>query len=231
MSFIGQFKIIMNNIIKIVETLIFIRYYFKVNKFKLKGKHIMVKTQKENSVKKFVLMSALVVGFIYSFVLPFCWGNNPFDPLGTLSLLCEERKIWFWLWIIVDGGAMIANIYYLYNKYKGSNKLIKVLPVLAFISGVAIAATLGHDITSWNPKRIVHWAATGAYVVFLVASIAVYALKNIKKDKVFVKMLISVAVALLLFVGWFLILGKSGMLELVPHAVLEVILFVFNFII
>ena len=40
-----------------------------------------------------VLLAALV----YGLVLPFCWGNDPADTHGTLSLLCEKRVGWFWL--------------------------------------------------------------------------------------------------------------------------------------
>lgn len=187
--------------------------------------------QKENLLIKYSLLVLLVGGFIYSFVLPFMWGNNPFDAMGTLSILCENRKPWFWAWIIFDGGAMVGNIYYMYKKFGGANKLIKILPVIAFIFGVGIAATLGHDVTTWNPKRIVHWIATGLYVAFLAASIAVYALKNIKKGKVFKYILICVMFALAVFLVWFIVLGKSAMLEAVPHGLLEIILFVFNFIV
>lgn len=190
----------------------------------------MATLTKTNKKQKYLYMSLLIAGFIYSFILPFCWGNNPFDVMGTLSILCENRKLYFWAWILFDGGAMFLNFYYLYNKYGNSSKLVKAMPVIAMLFGIGIAATLGHDVTTWNPKRIVHWVATGLYVAFLTCSIAIYALKNIKKDKIFRVMLIGVLVVLAIFIAWFLILGKSAMLELVPHALLEVLLFTLNFI-
>lgn len=192
----------------------------------------MVTKEKQNEkLLKYSLLALLSAGFIYSLILPFCWGNNPFDAMGTLSILCENRKLWFWAWIIFDGGAMVVNLYYMYKKFGGANKFIKALPVIAFIFGVGIAATLGHDVMSWNPKRIVHWIATGCYVAFLAASIAIYAIKNFKKGRVFKAMLISVMSVLAVFLVWFIVLGKSAMLEAVPHALLEILLVVFNFII
>ena len=191
----------------------------------------MVTKEKQNEkLIKFSLLTLLAAGFIYSMILPFCWGNNPFDTMGTLSILCEDRKLYFWAWIIFDGGAMVLNLYYMYNKFGRANKLIKALPIIALICGIGIAATLGHDVTSWNPKRIVHWVATGCYVAFLAASIALYAIKNIRKERVFKFMLIATLAVLAVFLVWFIVLGKSGMLEIVPHALLEILLIVFNFI-
>ena len=188
-------------------------------------------TNKNTKLFKYISLITLIVGMIYSVILPFCWGNNPFDVMGTLSILCESRKIFFWIWILFDGGAMLMNFYYMYEKFGGANKLIRIIPVIALICGIGIAATLGHDVTTWNPKRIVHWVFTGLYVVFLALSVAVYALKNIKKGKSFIVMLVGVLIALGVFLAWFLILGKSGMLELVPHTLLEILLVIINFII
>ena len=42
-------------------------------------------------------IGALVCAFVYGLILPFCWGNNPASEFGTLSLLWENRKIFFWM--------------------------------------------------------------------------------------------------------------------------------------
>lgn len=182
--------------------------------------------------KTYYLFAALLAAaFVYGLVLPFCWGNDPADPLGTLSHLCENRKLYFWIWTFLDGGAYAANTYLLYKKYGGAGKYIKTLPVIAFISAVVIAATLGHPITDWNPKRVAHWVATGAYIGFIALSLAAYALKNIKKDAIFVKLLIAVLCELAIFLLWFVIFGKSGYLEVICHALVQILLFIFNFVI
>lgn len=184
---------------------------------------------KENKKTKYLCLAVLVCGFIYGMVLPFCWGNNPFDPLGTLSILCEHRKIFFWIWILLGGGGLVLNINYLYGKYGNAGKFVKSLPVIAMIFGICIALTLDHSIADWNPKRVIHWISTGSYVFFLFASVAVYALSNIKGKKVFRFILCAVIFIFLVFLVWFLIGGKSGMLELVPYALLQIFLLVMNF--
>lgn len=184
---------------------------------------------KDNKVVKVLCLVFLVSGFIYGLVLPFCWGNNPFDPLGTLSLLCEHRKIYFWLWIILGGGGLFLNINYMYDKFGKAGKFIKALPVIAVIFAVTIALTLDHSIANWNPKRIVHWVSTGGYVAFLFMSLAFYAIKNLKTAKIFRVILAAVFVIFLTFLVWFLAFGKSGMLEIVPYALLQIFLLVINF--
>ena len=56
---------------------------------------------KKSELMKPLCIITLIISFVYGLVLPFCWGNNPASELGTLSLLCENRKIWFWLWSIM----------------------------------------------------------------------------------------------------------------------------------
>ncbi|MBQ4266995.1 MAG: hypothetical protein IJB93_02280, partial [Clostridia bacterium] len=72
---------------------------------------------KPNSALKITCIISLAVAFVYGLVLPFCWGNNPASELGTLSLLCENRKIFFWLWGILTSGSIILNTQFMYRKY------------------------------------------------------------------------------------------------------------------
>ena len=104
-------------------------------------------------VSKPVCMVFLVCAFIYGLVLPFCWGNDPTSETGTLSLLCEDRKIWFWIWGILSSGGIIINTQYMYKKYGYKNRFLDVLCILGFVGVVCVALTLGHPIDSWNPKR------------------------------------------------------------------------------
>ena len=110
---------------------------------------------------------------IYSYGT-FFRGNNPMLPLGTLSLLCEDRKIWFWLWGVLVSGGIVMNAQYMYRKYGHKNRLLDVLCGLSFIGMCCIALTLGHSIDDWNPKRILHWVATGVFIALTFASIALF---------------------------------------------------------
>lgn len=184
---------------------------------------------KDNKKFRYLCLSFLLCGFIYGIILPFCWGNNPFDPLGTLSLLCEHRKIFFWIWVLLSGGGLFLNINYMYQKYGNAGKFIKSLPIIAMVFAFGIAITLDHSIADWNMKRVIHWIATGGYVAFLAFSVAFYALANIKREKIFRFIFISVLIIFLIFLVWFLVLGKSGMLELIPYALLQIFLLIINF--
>ena len=72
---------------------------------------------KKSELMKPLCIITLIISFVYGLVLPFCWGNNPASELGTLSLLCENRKLFFWLWGILTSGSIIANTQYMYRKF------------------------------------------------------------------------------------------------------------------
>lgn len=174
-------------------------------------------------------MTLLICAFVYGLILPFCWGNNPLEPHGTLSLLCENRKAFFWAWALLTGLGSLLNVQYMYQKLGFKKKYLDVLNILAFISIITIALTLGHSIQDWNPKRVAHWIATGGYIAFLVASMLLYFLSNIKRQKLFAVLSVCIAAILGLFVVLFAVIGKSGIMEIIPNALLQIMLFVVNF--
>lgn len=180
-------------------------------------------------LKKNICLSLLIGAFVYGLILPFCWGNNPLETNGTLSLLCEDRKFFFWIWALLTGGGTLLNVRYMYEKLGSKKKYLDILNILAFISMITIALTLGHSIESWNPKRVAHWIATGGYIAFVVASMLLYFLCNIKKQKLFAVLSACIGAILALFLVMFAVIGKSGLMEIIPNALLEILLFVVNF--
>ena len=184
----------------------------------------------EKLLSKPLCITLLSLAFIYGVALPFFWGNNPTLSTGTLSLLCEERKLYFWAWSTLSSLGVTLNIQYMYKKYGYKNKLLDFLCVMAIISACLIALTLGHPTDSWNPKRIVHWVSTGLFVVFLFAPVELFFLINLKKYKHFKLLTFCVLSILLVFLGIFIFIGKSGLMEMIPLAMLEVFLFVVNFV-
>lgn len=174
-------------------------------------------------------LCVLVIAFVYGLVLPFMWGNNPLSETGTLSLLCEDRKIFFWLWGILTCGGIALNTELMYGKFLYKNKLFDAFCILSVVSVCLVALTLGHSIEDWNPKRIAHWVATGMYIAFTIAPVLLFFLVNHKKFKGFG---IMTAVTLLIFstfVFIFVFVGKSALMEMVPIALLEIFLFIINF--
>lgn len=185
--------------------------------------------EKPNSALKITCIISLAAAFVYGLVLPFCWGNNPASELGTLSLLCENRKIYFWLWGILTSGSIILNTQLMYRKYNYKNKFFNVLCVLGFLSVCTVALTLGHSIEDWNPKRIAHWVATGLFIAFTLAPIVLFFIVNIKKQKHFGLFTAISFLILATFLVIFAVVGKSSLMEMVPIAMMEVFLFVINF--
>lgn len=183
----------------------------------------------EKLLSKPLCMTLLILSFIYGLILPFCWGNNPLSPTGTLSVLCEDKQIFFWIWGMLGAGGLALNVQYLYNKFSIRNKFLDALCILSFLSMVGVALTLGHDITTWNPKRIIHWVATGAFVILLIASVSLFFLIYIKRFKGFGILAICSLSVLAVFLFMFLVIGKSGLMEIIPLAMIQIFMFIVNF--
>lgn len=175
------------------------------------------------------LISLLAVSFVYGLVLPFMWGNDPSSELGTLSLLCEDRKIYFWVWGLLVSLGIVLNAQYMYKSFSYKSKFLDTFCLLSVISVMGVAITLGHSIDSWNPKRILHWVATGLFIVFLFAAVGLFFIINRKKYKSFNILLLCVFIILLTFVFIFAFVGKSALMEMIPVALMQIFLFVVNF--
>lgn len=184
---------------------------------------------KKNNILKPFCIGVLFCAFVYGLALPFFWGNNPASELGTLSLLCEDRKAYFWLWGVLTSGGIFINTQYMYNKFGIKSKLLTALGVLGFVSMALVALTLGHSIEDWNPKRIAHWVATGAFIAFTVASVALFFIINRKKHPKFNMLTVCTFLILGTFVVIFATVGKSALMEMIPLALIELFLFAVNF--
>lgn len=189
---------------------------------------ILMSEKTENSFGKLCKI-ILFPAFIYGLVLPFMWGNDPLSPTGTLSLLCEDRKIYFWIWGILTAGSIILNTQYIFKRYEYKNTFLNICCVLGFISVCVVALTLGHSTASWNPKRVAHWISTGMYIAFTVALLLLFFLLNVKKHKGFWVLFVIVALILGVFLFIFAVIGKCALMESVPVALIEVFLFIYNF--
>ena len=142
--------------------------------------------QKKKDSAMIFSVALLAVSFIYGLALPFMWGNNPALPTGTLSLLCEDRKIYFWIWGILMSGSIVMSSQLVFKKYNVKNRLLDVLGVLSFISILGVALTLGHSIEDWNPKRLIHWIMTGVFIAFTFLSIALFYIMQILYENFFI---------------------------------------------
>lgn len=180
------------------------------------------------SSNKYLCIAFFVPALIYGLVLPFCWGNNPAEPLGTLSLLCEHHQPWFWLWTILTGGCFFFNVQHMYGKFNYKNKLLDAFTVLMLLGMILIAATLNHSLADWNPKRVAHWTGAVLYAVFTIGSVLLFFVLNIKRKGFLPFAIIMLAVPFVVL-GWLLLIGKSGYMEIIPNAFMEILVFVVNF--
>lgn len=171
----------------------------------------------------------LAAAFVCGLILPFCWGNNPASELGTLSLLCEDRKLFFWIWGILTSGSIIANTQLLYSRYNIKSKVSDFFCLLSFIGVCVVALTLGHSIEDWNSKRIAHWVATGLFIAFTVIPLLLPFIKHRKENKSFIIFAVCTVMILMSFVVIFVFVGKSTLMEMIPIALIEIFLFVVNF--
>ena len=185
--------------------------------------------KKDKNMMKPVCITMLFCAFVYGLALPFFWGNNPASELGTLSLLCEDRKLYFWIWGIFTSGGIFINTQYMYKKFSMKNKFLDLLGVLGMVGMAFVALTLGHSIENWNPKRLLHWIATGFFIAFTVASIAVFFIINRKKHSKFPMLAVFTFLILCTFVVIFATVGKSALMEMIPLALFELFLLAVNF--
>ena len=183
----------------------------------------------EKLLSKPLCIGLLACAFVYGLILPFCWGNDPTHEYGTLSILCENHRIWFWLWGLLSSGSMVLNTQYMYKKFSYKNRFLDALCILSFIGIIAVALTLGHPVDSWNPKRIIHWIATGLFIALTIASIALFFIINIKKFKGFGILTACVFGILATFLVIFIGFGKSALMEMIPLAMIEILIFIVNF--
>ena len=174
-------------------------------------------------------LGLLAAAFIYGLVLPFCWGNDPASTYGTLSLLCEHRVGWFWVWALLTGGSIALNLSRACVTH-GCRTHIPEISILISLFGMLLtAATLNHSIESWNPKRVAHWIGAIAYAAFLLIAVASFYLACVKRNPRLWFLLAAAAFAGLAVLIQLLVFGRNGYMEILPIALVEVELFVLNY--
>ena len=171
----------------------------------------------------------LIAAFVYGLVLPFCWGNDPADTYGTLSLLCETRVGWFWLWAVLTGGAFALNLARACERHGCKNKLPDIFVLTALFGMLLTAATLNHSIADWNPKRVAHWIGAILYAAFLLAAFFSFFLSAAKR---YPRLWILWGISLAAGVGVLIqltVFGRNGYMEILPLALMELELLIANY--
>ena len=181
-------------------------------------------------LSKPVCLFFLIAGLVFGNGIMFLFGNDPADPLGTISILCEDRKYLFWIWALFVVGGYFLNTQYAYRRYGDRSRFLRVLSILAVVAACGIGLSLKHDVTTWNPKRIVHWISTGVYMATLGLSLIIFLLKNAKRYRGFLWLGLSATVIVSGIAVWLLTLGKSGLMEMIPNTLMETLLLLVNYI-
>ncbi len=189
---------------------------------------ILLRLTESKTYRAFALL-LLPAAFVYGLVLPFCWGNNPAEVHGTLSLLCENHIPAFWIWTLLTGGAFTTNLLLVYDRFGETRRLPRICLFLSMLGMALTAATLNHSIENWNPKRVLHWLGAILYAAGLAAAFLLFYFKQMRSVRrlipfvvVSVLLLVSVLVQLLIF-------DRNGYMEIIPIAAYELELFLLNY--
>ena len=174
-------------------------------------------------------LGLLAAAFIYGLVLPFCWGNNPASAYGTLSLLCEHRVGWFWVWALLTGGSIALNLSRACATHGCRSRIPEISILISLFGMLLTAATLNHSIESWNPKRVAHWIGAIAYAAFLLIAVSSFYLACAKRHPRLWILLAFAAGAGLAVLVQLLVFGRNGYMEILPIALVEIELVVMNF--
>lgn len=179
--------------------------------------------------QKIFCLLLLLAALIYGLVLPFCWGNDPAEVHGTLSLLCENHIPAFWVWTVLTGGAFTLNLLLCYDRYDDRRKILRFAIALSMLGMILTAATLNHSIENWNPKRILHWIGAMLYAAGLAAAFLLFYLRQVRQNRCFL-LFFGVSVALLSgVVVQLLVFDRNGYMEIIPIAAFELELLLLNF--
>ncbi len=179
--------------------------------------------------QKIFCLLLLLAALVYGLVLPFCWGNDPAEVHGTLSLLCENHIPAFWVWTVLTGGAFTLNLLLCYDRYDDRREILRVALALSMLGMLLTAATLNHSIENWNPKRILHWIGAVLYAAGLAAAFLLFYLRQVRQNRRFL-LFLGVSVALLSgVVVQLLVFDRNGYMEIIPIAAFEMELLLLNF--
>ena len=184
---------------------------------------------KTNKSYRIICLVSLIAAFVYGWVLPFCWGNDPAETLGTLSLLCENHIPFFWLWAVLTGGAFTLNLILLYKNYGEKNPVMYLAVGFALLGMLLTAATLNHSIADWNPKRVFHWIGAISYAAGLTAAFLLFYLRHFRKNKIIPWLLLVTFTCAVCVLVCLIVYDRNGYLEIIPLALLQLELFVLNF--
>lgn len=100
---------------------------------------------------------------------------------------------------------------------------------MSFISMLGVALTLDHSTLDWNPKRLIHWITTGLFIAFTLLPIFLFFMLNRKKYKNFTVMGLMVLLVLAAFAIIFIGVGKCALMEMIPIAMMLILMLVANF--
>ncbi len=176
-----------------------------------------------------VCLAVLAVALVYGLVLPYCWGNNPAETLGTLSILCENHIPWFWPWAALTGLGLTMNLELLYHRCGYRGLPARIGAAFALLGMLLTAATLNHSIADWNPKRVAHWIGAILYAAFLLAAFIVVSAVSVKRwPRIWLLLGGTIAVGLAVLVR-LLAFGRNGYMEIIPIALMELALGLLNY--
>ncbi|MDR0315180.1 MAG: hypothetical protein LBH71_04440 [Oscillospiraceae bacterium] len=165
----------------------------------------------------------LIVGSI--FTTSYCFFKNPVTH--TASMIGREYPLHFKLWGILSVLAILFNVQFMYKKYNYHSKLSNTF--LLFGCACILATVYVPSTETMGLQLIVHWSTALLFAFFNALSITMF-LFNKSKESGRVKLtLITFLSTMLFMLGWLLVFGKNGVIEMIPTIVGFLLLYVFNY--
>lgn len=184
---------------------------------------------------KWVCMITLIVGFVYMVSYSFFVHGDPMH--WTASMIGRSVPRLFVFWGVISSLALVLNLNYMYHRggYKGV--LVKIGTACQYVGTLFIMMCV--LIPSIEKEEVVspltrlqivgHWSGALLFGVFFAASIIIYLISARKDYKGMTVALILFSAMLATLIALLIAFNKNGVIELIPMAAAEILVFLINF--
>lgn len=179
---------------------------------------------KKITQNKIFLNLLLLAGFIYTIFFAFI--EDPRLPEGMASVIGLEHPVLFFFWNLITGLAFFYNSKAMYRTYGYKSKMGNI-----FIwSAIVCLAIINFIPTTSQPgaQKVLHFAGVVGYISANACTLIWFFFMQRKRFRGFSFMCALTVLMSISILICFLVIGKSGLLEIIPMWMCYVFLFCLN---